>query len=218
MMRDPFLAGQIFEIVIGERIDNKLYRAQVSQADERNLVLHVPGFDPLRFVDLLKGTAITLRTYWKGEPYVGSSRLAEHFKDSSPYLVIRRPTDLAPVERTARACLLADIEARYVVRMGGPVRGAGRPGKGDEGMIHLRRVPEPFDVGTDLRVELESPEGKTFPLEGRVARVARDPDEPGRYSVSLQLDPLGPGARERLLHTLLHTPDGTASPPDVQET
>ncbi|MFH1278763.1 MAG: hypothetical protein ABIK65_10335 [Candidatus Eisenbacteria bacterium] len=216
MNRGPFLAGQIMEISIGERIDNKIYRAQVSQADERNLVLHVPGFDPLRFVDLLKGTGITLRTYWKGEPHLGSSKLAEHFKDSSPYLVIRRPADLTPVERTARAIVLAEIESKYEVRAERTLRRADPPERNGEGTIQLRRVPEPFDLGTDLVVELEDPEGGTFPVEGRVARVTRDPEHPKRYAVTLRIDVLDRSVRERLLNTLLRAPDEAAPPPDVR--
>lgn len=216
MKRDPFLAGQILEVSIGERIDNKVYRAQVSQADERNLVLHVPGFDPLRFVDLLKGTGITLRTYWKGEPHIGSSKLAEHFKDSSPYLVIRRPADLIPVERKARATMIAEIETRYAVRTERPVRRADPPERNGGGLIQLRRVPEPFDLGTDLVVEMVDPEGGTFPVEGRVARVSRDPDHPNRYAVTLRIQALDGSVRERLLNTMLHEPDEETPPPDVR--
>ena len=60
-LSEPYDTGQILEILIGEGINNKIYRSQITQADNRTIVLHVPGFDPLRFVDLLKGTKVQIR-------------------------------------------------------------------------------------------------------------------------------------------------------------
>lgn len=214
MIRDPFLAGQILDLTIGERIDNKLYRAQVAQADDRNLVLHVPGFDPLGFVDLLKGTNVTLRTASKGEPVLGLSRLAEHFKDSSPYLVVRRPKDLIPVRREARASVRVDLDAKYVVKTEPPLRAAGTERKG-EGILSLRRVPEPFDTGTLLRVEISDPDGDPFAVEGRVRHVSRDPEESLRYRIDLAIDALDPALERRFLRALLHSRWGAEAAPQV---
>jgi hypothetical protein len=203
MMRDPFLAGQILELTIGERTNNKLYRAQVSQADERNLVLHVPGFDPLGFVDLLKGTGVTLRALWKGEPVIGVSKLAEHFKDSSPYLVVRRPKELFPVRREASARVQVELGAKYAVRAEPTIRPAGQERLAGEGILSLCRVPEPFDLGTLLHLELQDPDGGPFPVEGRVRHIRRDPEDASCYRVDLAVDALDPSLERRLLRAIL---------------
>jgi len=203
MKHDPFLVGQILEIALGERADNKVYRAQVSQADERNIVLHVPGFDPLYFVDLLRGTATILRTHWKGGPHIGASKLSEHFKDSSPYLVIRRPEELVPVERKARAQVAVEIDARYIARDEDPIR-TRRPDKPNgSGLIHLRNVPEPFDPGTALVVEIDGIGGDVVRLEGRVVGIRRDPENRAGYAMTFAIETLDEGQRERLLDVLL---------------
>ncbi|MFH1679828.1 MAG: hypothetical protein ABIH26_04195 [Candidatus Eisenbacteria bacterium] len=207
MKREPFFTGQILEIAVGERYDNRLYRAQVAQADNRHLVLHVPGFDPLGFVDLLKGTGVTLRTTWKGEPHLGASKLAEHFKDSSPYLVIRRPSSLAAVRREASARVRADLDAKYVPRAEPPIRAAEPEDASGESTLALCGVPEPFDPGTHLRVELEDEGRKPLILEGRVRHVRRDPEEASRYIVDLAIEGLDTCLEQRLLRMLLRPRD-----------
>ncbi len=210
-MRDTFHSGQILEIAIGERADNKLYRAQVNGTDSRNLVLYVPGFDPMRFVDLLKGTPVTLRVEWEGEPHLGSSRLAEHFKNSSPSLVIRRPSELFSVERRANAVVPGEVEVRYTVRAGGPIREAASAGANGAGSISLRMVPEPFDPGTGLTVEMVDSSGESLIVTGSVRSAKRERVDGLRYAVVLSLDPLDTRRREQLLDILLHTGPGGGS-------
>jgi hypothetical protein len=203
MKREPFHTGQILEIAVGERIDNRLYRAQVAQADGHHLVLHVPGFDPLGFVDLLKGTGVTLRTTWKGEPHLGASKLAEHFKDSSPYLVIRHPSNLEPLRREARARVRTELRAKYVLKTAPPIRPADPDEASEESLLALCRIPEPFDPGTCLRIEIEDCDGKPLSLEGRVRHVRRDPEDASRYAVDLKIENLDGATERRLLRTLL---------------
>ena len=120
------------------------------------------------------------------------------------------------IDTDGRATVVADVGTTYAVRTERPLRGADPPGRNGKGMIQLRRVPEPFDLGTDLVVEMEDPEGGTFPVEGRVARVSRDPEHPNHYAVTLRIHALDAAARERLLNTLLCAPDEAVPPPDVR--
>ncbi|MBN1827073.1 MAG: hypothetical protein JW958_12515 [Candidatus Eisenbacteria bacterium] len=202
-MDNSFLVGQILEITIGEKVDNKLYRAQVTQADRRNVVLHVPGFDPLRFVDLLKGTAVSLRTHWRGKPHVGAARLAQHFKDSSPYVVIQRPERLDPVERCASARIEADFEVEYTAPEQRLIREADRTVRLEEGRIRLYGVPEPFDVGTMLHLSARRDGGRPIRFEGRVVHVSKDPDDPSRYEMAVAVGTLGADQKEALLDAVL---------------
>ncbi len=213
-MEGPFLTGQILEIAIGERVDNKVYRGQIAQVDEKNLVLHVPGFDPLHFVDLLKGTGVSLRAQWKGRIHYGTSKLAEHFKNSSPYVVVRRPLHLKPIERKASVTVSRDFEVAYAPNEQSPLRPA-RAGSGNGGSVELRGVPEPFDVGTSLRLRISLQAGEEIDLEGEVCRVSRDPSDEARYAmvVSIELPDSSRGARllEALLTPIDHSSEGTGT-------
>jgi hypothetical protein len=201
-MEGPFLTGQILEIAIGERVDNKVYRGQIAQVDDKNLVLHVPGFDPLHFVDLLKGTGVSLRAQYKGKIHYGTSKLAEHFKNSSPYVVVRRPLHLKPIERRASVTLSCDFEVAYVPHEQSPVRPA-HAKRGNGGSVELRGVPEPFDVGTSLRLHFTLGAKEVIDLEGEVCRVSRDPSDAGRYAMVVSIDLPDSSRGARLVEALL---------------
>jgi c-di-GMP-binding flagellar brake protein YcgR len=211
MMRDPFLPGQIVEIAVGDRADSGLYRAQITQADERTLILHVPGFDPLGFVDLLKGTGLTLRASWRGQPHVGISKLTEHFKDSSPYLVVRRPANLVPVRRKACARVSVELDAKYALKAQSRIRPAEPESAPGLGWLTLRGVPEPMDPGTRLQLVVEDLEGAPLELPGSVRRVSRDPEEASSYVVDFAVEKLDPREEHRLLCALLRPPEGEES-------
>ena len=202
-----YLAGQILEILIGERIDNKFYRAQVTQTDHRTIILHVPGFDPLRFVDLLKGTSVRIRVSRDGRPHFGASRLAQHFKDSSPYLVVQRPSTLEPIVRNGIVKISTFLKLEYSAPEVSPILKANDCKNYRNGKLYIHDMPEPFDIGTHLSLNGVDSRGKAIHVEGCVSSVMRDPDNPSRYAMFLSMNALNQTQKDCLLDAVLHSPD-----------
>ncbi len=202
-MQSLFQVDQVLDLTIGSRMDNKVFRAQVVRLDDKDLVLHVPGFDPLYFVDILKGTDVVLGVEDAGERFVLPSRIMRHFKSTSPYLVVRRPRKTKPIKRKAVAMFRKILDIEYIPYEGSVLRESESPGKNELGKIFLCSVPEPFDIGTPLRVIIRRKGGIVVDLEGRVARVSRDSSAQTLYQVDYSIERLSEGRVSDLLGILL---------------
>lgn len=187
-MHTPFRVDQVVDITIGNRTDNKVFRAQVVRVDNSDLVLHVPGFDPLHFVDLLKGTDVVLGIQENSERYVLTTRMIRHFKNTSPYLVVRSPAKSKPIRREAVAMIHQMLDIEYIPGDGSIVRASESSEGNFPGKIVLNDVPEPFDLGTPLKLSFRGTGGRRVPLHGRVAGISRDSSAKALYQVVVALD------------------------------
>ena len=89
-----------------------------------------------------------------------------------------------------------------------------KTGANGTGLISLRMVPEPFDPGTGLTVEMVDPSGESLTVTGSVRSVKRELVDESRYVIVLSLDPLEARRREQLLDILLHAGPGGESGSD----
>lgn len=187
-MQSPFHVDQVIDLTVGNRKDNKVFRAQVMRCDEKDLVLLVPGFDPLHFVDLLKGTEVVLGVQQGEERYVFTSRMTRHFKNTSPYLVVRRPGREQPIRRVAVARIHRMLDIEYKPGGSPMVRTSRTSGEGARRIL-LTDVPEPFDVGTPLDLTVRRRNSKNdIRLTGRVSAISRDSGANAAYQIELLLD------------------------------
>jgi hypothetical protein len=201
-MTDPFHSVPDLEITIGKRINSKVYRAELERFDARNLILHVPGFDPLHFVDLLKGTPVSLRVPMNGTFAFARTKLAKHFKNSSPYVVVRRPDDLVPIVRSGRVTAACNVVIEYEPIIPAIVKldALEREGWGE---LMLFGIPEPFDVGTTLRLSWDGEDGKPVAIEVHVATIGRDPEDEESYAAAVRISQLTDDQKGALLRLLL---------------
>ncbi|NNE08061.1 MAG: hypothetical protein HKN20_05810 [Gemmatimonadetes bacterium] len=200
---DPFQTVPYLDITIGKRVNNKVYRAEIERCDARNLILHVAGFDPLHFVDLLKGTPVCLRVPVNGSYSFARSKLAKHFKNSSPYVVVRRPDDLVPIVRSGRFLTEQRVEISYEPVVPAIVKAGAKEGGDSWGYLTLCGLPEPFDRGTSLRVSWHDGREREMTIVVCVAAIGRDPDDEDRYAASVRIDGLSDEQKDGLLRLLL---------------
>ncbi len=201
---------QVLDITIGGRTDNKVFRAQVARMNGKEIVLHVPGFDPLHFVDLLKGTEVVLRASRGEERMIARSKMTRHFKNTSPYLLVRRPDGMRPIRRTAVAVFSRKLDIEYAPLEGHMLRRSARNDGSSLGTIVLRSVPEPFDVGTPLEVRVRRAGGAPVILEGHVAGISTDGlsgrDE-ARYEILYAIDKIAEEHVAALFGMLISPPE-----------
>ncbi len=202
-MVDPFQTVPYLDITIGKRVNSKVYRAEIERCDARNLILHVPGFDPLHFVDLLKGTPVCLRVPVNGSFSFARSKLAKHFKNSSPYVVVRRPDDLVPIVRSGYLLALQRAEVSYEPIVPAIVKGGVRPDADSRGYLTLCGLPEPFDLETSLRVSWQDGKNRAMSIIVCVAAIGRDPEDEECYAASVRIDDLSEEQKDGLLRLLL---------------
>lgn len=200
---DPFQTVPYLDITIGKRVNNKVYRAEIERCDARNLILHVAGFDPLHFVDLLKGTPVCLRVPFNGSFSFARSKLAKHFKNSSPYVVVRRPDDLVPIVRSGRFLTQQRVEISYEPIIPAIVKAGAHRGADSWGHLTLCDLPEPFDQGVSLRVSWQDGKERMMSIVVCVAAIGRDPDDEDRYAASVRIDELSDEQKDGLLRLLL---------------
>ncbi len=212
-MKDPFHADQVLDIVLGDRVDNTVYHAQVTRSDSRQIVLHVPGYDPHHFVDLLKGTPVTLRLRWREGRYIGRTKLVRHFKNTSPYVVVARPGNIRPIKRSARAEFRRDWRIEYERIDRKILRHASADFDGS-GHIELGDLPEPFDVGTRLRLRLFLGRGEKVEIEGHITRIVREHGEENRYSAAFSIDNGDRKTKDVLWRALFSPPEEHAENED----
>ncbi len=189
-MHPAFRVDQVVDITIGNRMDNKVFRAQVVGVDHSDLVLHVPGFDPLHFIDLLKGTDVVLGIQEDSDRYVFTSRMTRHFKNTSPHIVVRCPQESAPIRREAVAMIHQMLDIEYTLDEEPIVHASELPDGESPGKITLREVPEPFDLGTHLKVKFRWGGGRKIEVSGRVAGISRGSSTKALYQVIVALDPV----------------------------
>lgn len=202
-MADPFQTVPYLDITIGKRINNKVYRAEIERCDARNLILHVPGFDPLHFVDLLKGTPVCLRVPVNGSFSFARSKLAKHFKNSSPYVVVSRPDDLVPIVRSGQLLTQKRAKISYEPVTPAIVKQSVAVVSESGQALMLCGLPEPFDPGTSLRISWEDGERGTLSIVVSVGTIGRDPEDEECYAASVHIGELSEEQKDGLLRLLL---------------